>query len=226
MSFLKRAFERVEPGQQPTSAPQELQTWTKQTMSGLFGGFVFGAYRGLLQSRTSAASPIPANSNAHRTAMFIVRDGIFTGARIGLFVSMFSALAIAAHQMHDDGKEQPADYATAGAVTCGLFGGAMNGWRAALPGVIFGSVVSGMAAYAQETLKDVATDGDGMIHGDGNGSVSEENETEKRVGETVDMLIARFDVSQQTHPSGSIEVVDDVNTSGYLKGGGSAPLDK
>lgn len=147
------ALERVEPGQVPSEAPASLRTWTSQTLYGLLGGMLFGGYRGLQQARNRVTpSPIPTTSMQHRMAVFFVRESILTGARIGVFASVFSAAALAAEAA--TGAPHPATYATAGALTCGLFGGAAAG-RVAIPAAAgFGAVTAGAAGIAHAGLQD------------------------------------------------------------------------
>lgn len=149
----KNALQRVEPGQVPTEAPASLRTWTSQTLYGLLGGMLFGGYRGLQQARNRATpSPIPTNSLQHRMSVFFVRESILTGARIGVFVSVFSAAALVAEAVN--GGPHPATYATAGALTCSLFGGAVAG-RIAVPAAAgFGAVTAGAAGAAHAGLQD------------------------------------------------------------------------
>lgn len=149
------AFQPVEPGQEPKAAPLSLRTWTSQTLYGLLGGMLFGGYRGLQQSRDSKIpSPTPTTSAHHRMAVFFVRESILTGARVGIFVSIFSAAALVAEAAL--GPSRPANYAAAGAVTCGLFGGATAGWVAVPTAAGFGAVTAGAAGFAHAALEDVA----------------------------------------------------------------------
>lgn len=147
------ALQRVEPGQVPASAPLSLRTWTSQTFYGLCGGMLFGGYRGLQQARNpSIPSPTPAASAQHRMAAFFVRESILTGARVGVFVSIFSAAALTAEGVL--GSSRPASYAAAGALTCGLFGGATAGWVAVPAAAAFGAFTSGAAGAAHVALED------------------------------------------------------------------------
>lgn len=200
MSSWRRAFERVEPGQTPGEAPKELQIWSKQSVLGLLGGMLFGGYRGLLISRTDEPSPLPANSRLHRASMFFVRESIFTGARIGLFVSTFSALVLSAH--HVRGVEHPTNVAVAGGITCGLFGGAIGGWFGALRSSAFGTIISGAAAYVQEALKQISKDVPDQ-------DVSKLDDSEIRVKETINNLITRYESNLESR---SKEIFAD-NTS-------------
>lgn len=194
-------------------APEDLKMWSKQTAVGLLGGMFFGGYRGLLKSRTSEPSPIPANSVVHRTTLFVVREGIFTGARIGLFVSLFSALSLTAHRVI--GREHVASYSAAGAITCGLFGAAFAGpRRGLLPAAAFGGAVSGMAAFTQQMLNAKAAHMQeqekitGKVVNDNGENVGEyvnldgdQMDDEEKVKETIDRLINRFESNLDKFPT-------------------------
>lgn len=187
--------------------------WSRQTAVGLLGGMFFGGYRGLLKSRTSEPSPIPANSVVHRAALFVVREGIFTGARIGLFVSLFSALSLTAH--HVVGREHVANFAAAGAITCGLFGAAFAGpRRGLLPAVAFGGAVSGMAAFTQQMLQqkvghmpEKETTTATVVNANGVNVEEYVNldgdkmDDEEKVKDTIDRLIDRFESNLEKFPS-------------------------
>lgn len=192
MTAWRKAFERVEPGQSPVEAPEELKTWSIQTAYGFLGGSLFGGYRGLLISRTSEASPLPANNQLHRASMFFVRESLFTGARIGLFVSTFSAFALALHNVR--GQEHPANFAAAGGVTCGLFGGAIGGWYGVVQGVLFGGAISGAGALVQEAAKQAAnaSNVNGSKHLD---------DPEEKVRQAICNLIERYERNLENRPT-------------------------
>lgn len=155
VSSIRDAFRRVEPGEAAPEAPESLRIWCSQTTYGLVGGMLFGGYRGLQQARNkSIPSPVPTNSIQHRTAVFFVRESILTGSRIGVFVSMFSATALAlGNSGITAGIYHPANYAAAGALTCGLFAAAVGGWAPAAPAAVFGAGTAGAAAMANQSLQ-------------------------------------------------------------------------
>ncbi|PXF50166.1 hypothetical protein BWQ96_00326 [Gracilariopsis chorda] len=155
ISSIRDAFRRVEPGETPPEAPESLRIWCSQTTYGLLGGMLFGGYRGLLQARNkSIPSPVPTNSIQHRTAVFFVRESILTGSRIGVFVSVFSATALAiGNSGFTAGVDHPTNYAAAGALTCGLFAAAVGGWAPAAPAAVFGAGTAGAAAMANQSLQ-------------------------------------------------------------------------
>lgn len=197
-------------------APKDLKMWSRQTAVGFLGGMFFGGYRGLLKSRTSEPSPIPANSVVHRAALFVVREGIFTGARIGLFVSLFSALSLTGHRLV--GREHVGSFAAAGAITCGLFGAAFAGpRRGLLPAAAFGGGVSGLAAFTQQMLQQKVDQQQQQEEGEtaaptvvnGNGVNVEEYvsfdgdtmDDEEKVKDTIDRLIDRFESNLDKFPT-------------------------
>lgn len=147
------AFKTVKPGHEPKAAPPLLGIWTSQTLYGLLGGMLFGGYRGLTQSRDpKIPSPTPTNSVRHRMAVFFVRESIMTGARVGVFVSIFSGAALIVESAL--GPSRSASYAAAGALTCGLFGGATAGWVSVPVAAGFGAVTAGAAGLAHAALED------------------------------------------------------------------------
>lgn len=190
---LSEAFQRVEPGQAAPAPPKSLQTWTQQTMHGLLGGMLYGGYRGLRQSRNpSIPSPIQHVHPAQRAAAFFVRESILTGSRVGLFVSVFSAAAIALqeHRSVDDF----ANYAAAGAVTCGLFGAGVGGWAACLPAGAFGAFTAGGGKMLHERLGELVTSMD-----EGASEEKVEEKVEEPVG-SVERVINMYEASLAAHP--------------------------
>lgn len=190
MSWWRTAFEKVEPGQKPTKAPDELQTWTTQTVYGLVCGSVYGGYRGLQIAKTSTPSPVPTTSARHRASVFFVQESILTGARIGLFVATFSAAALAIE--HWRAKDDPANYAISGGITCGLFGGAVGGWYGVLPSAAFGTVVGGVGAVARASLKPIL---DGIEK-----EKNSEAHVELEIKESINKLIDRYETGLQKYP--------------------------
>lgn len=168
----KDAFKSVNPGEQPPPAPLSLHIWTSQTVYGILGGMLFGGYRGLIQARDpSVPSPTPAVSPNHRAVAFFVRESILTGTRVGLFAATFSATALAAEGL--TGHTGAVSYATAGAVTCGLFAGAVGGGVVVPAAAAFGGLVGGVAGFATQTLSGlVAKQGVGEGNDDGKRSVA------------------------------------------------------
>ena len=149
---IKDAFRRVQPGEKAPAAPEWLQTWSSQTTYGLFGGMLFGGYRGLLMSRNQQLSTPPgaAAKAQHRAAAFFVRESILTGSRVGLFVSFFSGLALAIQSYSS--YPRTVNYATTGALTCGFFAGATAGLKVIIPAAGFGAATAAAAAGVQELL--------------------------------------------------------------------------
>lgn len=168
-------------------------------MCGVVGGMLFGSYRGLIVSRnTSIPSPAPASSAFHRATMFAVRDGVLVGARVGVFVSLFSALSLAL-------GESPQAYAAAGAITCGAYGGAARGIRAMPPTMAFGAVVGGTAAAAVAWLRDAAGIAPEELYDISTrrekAKKEKEAEKEQQIADTVDRLIEQFEVAVNDNPS-------------------------
>jgi hypothetical protein len=90
----------------------------------------------------------------HRAATFAVQNGVLMGARTGSFVALLSGTALLAESMR--GVSDPWNVGGAGALTCGIFGGALGGWRAAAGTAVFGAATGGLLALAQEKLYSVA----------------------------------------------------------------------
>ncbi|KAI0564608.1 hypothetical protein FGB62_25g146 [Gracilaria domingensis] len=159
VASIRDAFRRIEPGETPPEAPESLRTWCTQTTYGVIGGMLFGGYRGLQQARNkNIPSPVPTSSAQHRVAVFFVRDSILTGSRVGVFVSLFSAAALlAGHSGFTKRVDHPANYAAAGAFTCGLFAAAVGGWTPAGPAAAFGAAISGAGAAAHQALEQVVS---------------------------------------------------------------------
>ncbi|CAN8074252.1 unnamed protein product [Agarophyton chilense] len=155
VTSIRDAFRRVEPGVAPPEAPESLRTWCSQTTYGVIGGMLFGGYRGLRQAQNkSIPSPVPTSSFNHRIAVFFVRESILTGSRVGVFASLFSAAALlAGHSGFTKRVDHPANYAAAGAFTCGLFAAAVGGWAPAGPAAAFGAAISGVAVTAHQSLE-------------------------------------------------------------------------
>lgn len=149
---IKEAFRRVEPGEEPPAAPEWLQTWSSQTTYGVFGGMLFGGYRGLIMSRNEQLSTPPgaAAKAQHRAAAFFVRESILTGSRIGLFVSFFSGLALSIQSYSP--YSRTTNYAATGALTCGIFAGGAAGLKVIIPAAGFGGATAATAAAVQELL--------------------------------------------------------------------------
>lgn len=203
----KAALERVEPGQVPPDAPESLRIWTSQTLYGLLGGTLFGGYRGLIQARNpSVPSPIRTTSVRHRLAVFFVRESILTGARIGVFASLFSAVALAAEAYY--GAAHPATFATAGALTCGLFGGATAG-RVVVPAAAgFGAVTAGAAGYAHAGLQD-ALDRAAQEEQQGSLDIIDEKQEQS----SVEAVVQQLEQSLNAHPLHMSRRIRDSNAT-------------
>lgn len=187
---MSDAFKRVEPGSEPAPPPESLQTWCTQTMYGVIGGMLYGGILGLRQSRdASIASPTVTNSVAHRATVFFVRESILTGSRIGLFASMFSAVALATRHARD--REDAGNFAAAGALTCGLFSGGVAGWYGVPRGAAFGAAIGGMAGFAQGYLKEIIEVEEGQ---------EEEMEIEEDEGGSVERVVNLYQTSLESHP--------------------------
>lgn len=178
----KDAFKSVSPGEQPPPVPPSLRLWTSQTTYGILGGMLFGGYRGLVQARDpSHPSPTPTASSRHRATAFFVRESILTGARVGLFTATFSATALVAEGL--TGHTGAVSYATAGAVTCGLFAGAVGGGTVVPAAAAFGGLVGSAAGFVTQTLNDAMVE-QGV--GEGNGKVERSVEqVVKQIEETM-----------------------------------------
>lgn len=169
---------------------------------------LFGGYRGLLQARTSTPSPIPTTSARHRLAVFFVRESILTGARVGLFASVFSAVSLAAHASYGD--TTPGTFAAAGALTCGLFGGAAAG-RVAVPAAAgFGAVTAGALGVAQASLEDAYQIKAGEAQGGDLVETAQEGEEQGSVA----IVVNRLEDSLKARPAAMARREQGGNTAG------------
>lgn len=227
-SSWRTAFERVQPGDRVPEPPAGLKTWTSQTFNGIFLGTFLGGYRGVVLSRSSAPSPIPVNSHVHRTATFVVRESILTGARVGVFMSLFSATALAANGF---GMASPGDYAIGGGLTCGLFAGALGGFRTAIPTAGFGATVGALAGVAQSFVMDwaeklKATETESKQQSGEQLAICEEDEDKQRGAELVHKVISRYEqgLSRNLEDSqtGNNDELEPNVTSAAVDGEGSA----
>ena len=148
----KDAFSRVPEGESAGQAPRNLRVWTSQTLNGFLGGLLFGGYRGLVLARDERnSSPVPVRTRYERAAVFFVQEGVFTGARVGLFVSAVSAFALLAQSMR--GTDDPLNLATAGALVTGAFGAANAGKMAFAPAAGFGALAAGLLGSVEYGLR-------------------------------------------------------------------------
>lgn len=192
MTWWPIAFDRVEPGQQPEKIPEGIRTWTIQTITAMTASSLYGGYRGLKIAKTSAPSPVPANNALHRASIFFVRESILTSAKVGLFVATFSSLALTIEHLRK--TDDPANYAVAGGVTCGLFGGAIGGWFGFFPSAAFGTALGGASALAKSSLQKIVDDAVSQLPPD---SVTRDD----HVKQSIEALIDRYETQLQNHPA-------------------------
>jgi hypothetical protein len=150
-------FRPVAPGGTAVPPPAGLALWSSQTGHATLFGFLLGGISGLRAAR--AAPPAKAASEGfvnarHRVATYFVREGVLLGARTGAFVALLSGSALIIEGIR--GVSHPLNFSCAGALTCGLFGGAIGGWRAAAGSGLFGAASGGVLAVAHNKLYDVA----------------------------------------------------------------------
>lgn len=193
-SGWKGAFNRVQLGEKPSPAPEGLRVWTQQTVYGLLGGSILGGIRGLQVAKTDAKAPVKTVNRVHRSAVFFVQESILTGARVGLFVSLFSALVLTGATVRK--REDAVNYAVAGSLTCGLFGGSIGGWAGFIPAAMFGGAVSGGGGFLQQWLVEQVADSLPDVE-----LITEEKEREHEITEAVNLLIEKYEEQLEEHPS-------------------------
>lgn len=148
-------FRRVAPGEKPPGPPRELKQWSSQTMSALLVGMIYGGHRGLVEARSphgtldrQPGEPAAFQNHRQRAAAYFVRGSILSGARVGSFVALLSAVTLAGdHYLAFEKRDtpEPAALAIGAGTACGLFGGSIGGWRSALTAGSFGIVSGGIA---------------------------------------------------------------------------------
>jgi hypothetical protein len=150
-------FRPLAPGEEAPPPPAELALWSSQTGHAVLFGLLFGGWTGLRAAgaATSASAASEGFLNVrHRAATFTVRNGVLVGARTGSFVALLSGSALLAESLR--GVSDPWNVCGAGALTCGIFGGAVGGWRAAAGTAVFGAATGGLLALGQDKLYSVA----------------------------------------------------------------------
>ncbi len=146
---MREYLRRLEPGEKPPPPPSWIAEFTTQSMSGLCGGLAWGGYRGLVQARSTGITDRPKE----RAAAFFVRGALAGGARVGGFVMLFSALALAAE--HIRGARDAANYAASASTTAAAFA-ARAGFATAIRPVVAAGIGGGILGSMQIQLERLA----------------------------------------------------------------------
>lgn len=168
-------FRRLEPDEPVPPPPPEMAEWGSILGYGLTFGMLYGGHRGLKLSRNrSIPSPSGIKTKAQRAGYFFGMNSIAWGARVGLFVSLFSAVDIWSRRFK---KGEWFEKGVGGGVVSGIFAMMRFGLsRWVGVGSLMGGGLGSGLGLAQQCLREIAEKNEVQ---DGESEVVDVNEEEK-----------------------------------------------